>query len=79
MLTFLIVLSATFILGGLVGLATASLLAAARQAELLDLWDKASRDAGRAERELARLRARCRRECDFKWLDRPSSVRRGEV
>ena len=79
MLSFLIVLSATFIFGGLVGFATAAVMAAARQAELCELWDKASRDAGRAQRELARLRARCQRECGFKWLDRRTATRRGEA
>ena len=76
MLTFLIVFGAAFIIGGLTGFITAAMLAASRHAELRDRWDQASRDAGRAERELSRLRARCQREFGCNWLDRPTSVRR---
>ena len=66
----------TFFVGSLFGFATAAVLAATRQAELHDLCDKASRDAGRAERELTRLRARCKREFGAEWLHQPTAPRR---
>ncbi len=62
MSTLLIIFAGAFIVGGLSGFVIAAIMAARRQAELMDLWDKASRDAGRAERELIRLQARRRRE-----------------